>query len=491
MIEIFKNKKIFPATVILFGILFFAAITHSFTSYNAGCSVSGCNLPPINEGGEAQYKVGPLAFGKASNPVSLASLDVNGTIDTSSLLSFGNIVVGSPSNANLGNYKADNIKIDSLSSNGKRTVCTDQNGLLKACEGSVNLTVDNPVVTDLGGTRVLSWSYVDPSGTCSPYNVGFNTSWTTSSSAANGSQSITVPASLPWGSTKTYGITCSGSQGNTTASVTITVSNTSPWIRDTEGAYTFSTNSLPSNVTSYTIEIWGGGGPSFTTSNVCNSSGNVLYSIGSINPTLGCGTGTTITGGGYSMAANAGAKGTRDLGGAGGTATFSGSQPLQITNVTGGYGTTKRKRDSSFIGDPEFITINNGNYDYCVGGDGGLSAGIYTYLSNQGGGDLNSSGQVSYSSALGTAPYFVLHPYVSALYGLGTGGVGITGPMTSPPNYNCTNGVYDEATGGGGGGGYLKVTLSKGSNITYTINVGRAGYFGLDYAGKGAVKITW
>ncbi|MCX6755879.1 MAG: hypothetical protein NTX85_00870 [Candidatus Nomurabacteria bacterium] len=138
MIKILRNKKIFPATIILLGFLLFASVTYSYTAYNASCSVAGCNLGPINEGDQPQYKIGPLALGKASDPVSGASLDVSGTINVSSLLSFGNITVNNPSDNSLGNYSASNMQIDNFYNSGaiKRPVCTDQNGKISICSSN-------------------------------------------------------------------------------------------------------------------------------------------------------------------------------------------------------------------------------------------------------------------------------------------------------------------------------------------------------------------
>lgn len=239
----------------MFGILLFAGITQSYNSPT--CTAPSCNsLPPINEDSMSQYKIGSLALGTSASPTAGASLDVVGTINADSLISFGDVIVNSSGSS----YLAHNLNLSKLAGTTKKALCVDSSGKLTSCAitDSVTLTINQNTIGTSGGTRMLSWNFTNSSGSCSPNNGGTNTSWTIPNPITSGSQSVIISPPLTVGSSKTYTITCTSVQGTFSSQVTLTtIANVLPPVVTLDIAYgtTNHATGLSTDATPAVLEI--------------------------------------------------------------------------------------------------------------------------------------------------------------------------------------------------------------------------------------------
>lgn len=246
---------------------------------------------------------------------------------------------------------------------------------------------------------------------------------------------------------------------------------------------------IPSNISSMTVELWGGGGASQSRITGNSDGGDTSFND----------YGTKIIAGG-------GKKGTSSGGGAGGTYTApSDSKYTYITKTNGSSGTAGGTAGGMHLNDPIVCGSIYIGDTAGAGGAGGASGGV----SGPSGGTVGSPGSItgiscgsnvihggSYGGS-GTTP---------ASYGVGGSGIGGTGGSSGDTYSGDPQLTGENGFSGGGGGAYIKVTISVTAGEYYSFTVGRGGqayntwpYGGFSpnswpfagMGGSGAIKITY
>lgn len=253
-----------------------------------------------------------------------------------------------------------------------------------------------------------------------------------------------------------------------------------------EYKYPGGTFTVPSGVSSITVEVWGAGGAGYGVGNGSGQNGGDTKFIHATNSSLAS---ITAKGGGASTAKNTGGSGAS-------SGTVSGSRVTSIANqagTSGGNGSSGGSRTTSTACSSGTIIVGGAGG---IGGVGGHAGNSSNPGANTPGGDgghrgttlkeVNCDSNVLVTSDFKGGIGFLGDVGLLGTFGSGGSGAGGRGGDSSNDFDNnvstscgasggsaCT--ASQQGYAGGGGGGYIKATISVMAGESYTVTVPHGG----------------